>query len=581
MIYAVWSDLEKFKRVDFRPGANILLADVDSAAELLSTRNRAGKSSLVEVIDFVLGASLKRDSALASEAVRDAFFYLDLDIGSTRLTVKRSPAAPTRVVPVSGALGALPAREHTNSAGEAAWHIDTWKALLGEIWFGLASEPDATFRPPSYRQLMSYFVRREAAGGFLDPTKTFTTQPVLEQRLVVSYLLGLDWRLVKRWQEVEASEKRLDHVRELITSGELEGLVRDSAQIRADLAVEERGFADLRAALSEFRILPQYRQAEAEVDELTEQINALSDAMTLDARLVRDYSEALSNEVDVAAADEAVARLYEEAGVVLGENVKRRWDEVRAFHASVVENRRLYLGSEIGSAKRRNEARDRERIRLDVRRADLLRALQGHGAIEQLTAMQSEATRQGAHIEQLREQLRNAEGFERGRVELRLERAQMQLELKQELGERSSVVSQASIRFSEVCGRCYREGGSFAVKDSENGPLFEIAIHGGRSGGVRHMKIFCFDMMMASLRAERAKGPYLLIHDSHVFDGVDENQVRSAVQVGSELAERDGFQYIVTMNSDTLPDELDVPDAILSVRLTDAEDGGLFGFRFD
>ena len=45
-------------------------------------------------------------------------------------------------------------------------------------------------------------------------------------------------------------------------------------------------------------------------------------------------------------------------------------------------------------------------------------------------------------------------------------------------------------------------------------------------------------------------GPGFLIHDSHLFDGVDGRQVISALRLGSEIAQELGFQYIVTMNED-------------------------------
>ena len=41
-----------------------------------------------------------------------------------------------------------------------------------------------------------------------------------------------------------------------------------------------------------------------------------------------------------------------------------------------------------------------------------------------------------------------------------------------------------------------------------------------------------------------------MIHDSHLFDGVDGRQVISALKIGAETAEELGFQYIVTMNED-------------------------------
>ena len=100
------------------------------------------------------------------------------------------------------------------------------------------------------------------------------------------------------------------------------------------------------------------------------------------------------------------------------------------------------------------------------------------------------------------------------------------------------------------------------------------------------MQIFCFDMMLMRLCAKRGIGPGFLIHDSHLFDGVDGRQVISALRVGAETAEELGFQYIVTMNEDDAfkdkEEGFDLNDYILGIKLTDAtEDGGLFGIRFD
>jgi uncharacterized protein YydD (DUF2326 family) len=110
-------------------------------------------------------------------------------------------------------------------------------------------------------------------------------------------------------------------------------------------------------------------------------------------------------------------------------------------------------------------------------------------------------------------------------------------------------------------------------------------MQGSRSKGIKNMQIFCFDMMLMRLCADRGIGPGFLVHDSHLFDGVDGRQVVSALKVGAETAAKLGFQYIVTMNEDDAFKEkiegFDLQNFVLPVALTDAmEDGGLFGFRF-
>jgi len=76
------------------------------------------------------------------------------------------------------------------------------------------------------------------------------------------------------------------------------------------------------------------------------------------------------------------------------------------------------------------------------------------------------------------------------------------------------------------------------------------------------------------------------VHDSHLFDGVDERQVLTGLEVGETMSNAYGFQLLVTMNSDVLPKMrtergFDLAPFINTGRLTDATvDGGLFGIRF-
>ena len=133
--------------------------------------------------------------------------------------------------------------------------------------------------------------------------------------------------------------------------------------------------------------------------------------------------------------------------------------------------------------------------------------------------------------------------------------------------------------------RLYESAGSMTVDETSNGPQFQFPMQGSRSKGIKNMQIFCFDMMLMRLCAKRGIGPGFLVHDSHLFDGVDGRQLVSALKVGAETAEELGFQYIVTMNEDDAFKEktpgFNVHDYTLPVVLTDAqEDGGLFGFRF-
>ncbi|MCA9598429.1 MAG: DUF2326 domain-containing protein [Myxococcales bacterium] len=87
------------------------------------------------------------------------------------------------------------------------------------------------------------------------------------------------------------------------------------------------------------------------------------------------------------------------------------------------------------------------------------------------------------------------------------------------------MVTDAILTFQEISSALYEDSkaGAFAITPTQNGPEFEIMIHGSKSKGVTNMQIFCFDMMLLSLTHGRSPG--FVIHDSHISDGVDERQI--------------------------------------------------------
>ena len=153
--------------------------------------------------------------------------------------------------------------------------------------------------------------------------------------------------------------------------------------------------------------------------------------------------------------------------------------------------------------------------------------------------------------------------------------------------DRETFLEEAIIAFEELSSELSEREGSLTIDSTEKGPVFEVRVEAGRSRGIANMQIFCFDMMLVSLCSKRNHGPGFLIHDSHLFDGMDSRQIARALEIGERAARKHGFQYIVTLNSDMAPHrelsrDFVFDDHILPVVLTDAtEDGGLFGFRFE
>jgi uncharacterized protein YydD (DUF2326 family) len=90
--------------------------------------------------------------------------------------------------------------------------------------------------------------------------------------------------------------------------------------------------------------------------------------------------------------------------------------------------------------------------------------------------------------------------------------------------------------------------------------------------------------MLAQLWAQRAPSPNILIHDSTIFDGVDERQRALALELAARESAERGFQYICMLNTDMIPKSLFPPDwdfdSFVRLTLTDDEGGNLLGMDF-
>ena len=187
----------------------------------------------------------------------------------------------------------------------------------------------------------------------------------------------------------------------------------------------------------------------------------------------------------------------------------------------------------------------------------------------------------------MKQRLVIAERIESTKAELEIERARLHKALQEDQHERRELIDEAVLIFEDLSNALYEKAGILTISATHNGPLVEVHIDSQRSKGITNMQIFCFDLMLADLATRRGMGPGFLVHDSHLFDGVDERQIAKALQLGADHAKAVGYQYIVTMNSDALPKDgfrpgFDIGEFICPVRLTDATNsGGLFGLRFD
>jgi uncharacterized protein YydD (DUF2326 family) len=430
--------------------------------------------------------------------------------------------------------------------------------------------------------LLSYFIRSQPA-AYIEPFKHFSNQKTWDVQVHNSFLLGLDWTKAARWQVLKDQKSALDAFKEAIKKGAIAGELDSLGDLEAQRVQLEDQIEQERLALASFQVLPQYRQIEQEANQLTARIHALVNGNVTDKRRIERYNETLA--VEAMPRIDRLEALYVEAGVSLPGTVIRTLEEAREFNRQIVENRRHFVADEIARLSNRCDERDKEIEQLISDRARLLTILAAHGALDELTRLQERHALSRQRLEAVKERIERLRQLATRSDEIKVETVELKKAAILDYEERRPLWSKALRLFSEASQALYKVPGRLVIDIDETGYRFSVDIPGSPSEGISKMKIFCYDLTLASLSRDRGLGIDLLVHDSTIFDGVDPRQRAHAIETAAARAAQHRFQYIVTMNTDMVPMADFSPgfsvENLIRLRLTDTDPAGsLLGFRY-
>lgn len=544
MLRKVWSSDGRFKAVEFSEGLNVLLAERTIESGAKDTRNGAGKTTFLNILHFCLGSDL-HNLSLPKEELSGWTFYIELDICDVRVTASRSIDNPKNIQ-IHSTVPELAIEPEVDKEGILFYSNVNWKTLLGKCLFNIQEQYETKYTP-SFRSLVSYFMRK-GADAYTDPFKHFRNQKTFDVQVNNAFLLGLNWVHASEAQEIRDKESATKALSEALKVG----IVASQGELEAERVRLDRQIRVESEAIKSFNVHPQYKELQDEANSLTKAIHETTNQLLILKRKLERYENSISEER--VPDSSSIEKLYEEAGVLFNEGVKRTLNEAKAFHQNIVKNRQLFLEAEIAQLK--NEIIQYEDLLESStnQRGELLKMLENHGALEEFTVLQERIVIKRGKLQEVLSKISNLKDLSKHKKEIKSSKIELETKIQRDYEESRSDWEEAIILFNENSKALYDEPGNLIINPTDKGYKLDVEINKSSSEGVGKMKIFCYDLMLVQLMNKKG-GIDFLFHDSSIFDGVDSRQRALALMFAAKTAEEAGFQYICAINSDMIPTE--------------------------
>ncbi len=582
MITRIYSNDKRFKPVKFEKGLNVILADRKQDSDEKDSRNGIGKTTLINILHFCLGSDLSK-KILPVDEIENWEFFLDIELCGNKMTAIRS-IENAGVIEIKGDISGLPIKpEIDEKEGIVFYKLEDWRELLGSCLFGIKQTVREKYNP-SFRTLISYFIR-VGLDAYSKPFSYFRNQKSWQIQVANAFLLGLDWEHASDAQILKDKNNAANALDDAINTS----IVLSKGELEAERVHLQKEVAKEEEYLSSFKVHPKYYECQIQANDLTKDIQELSNRNMMLQRKLSRYEESINSEKEPDSS--SVITLYEEAGLHFGDSLKKSLEETKKFHSEIIQNRKNFLKAEISEIKNNISSNAKLVEEKSLERAEKMSLLHTHGALDEFTLLQKVLIEKRTKLEGLKEKISDMQSMAKKKKEIKAKRIEVDSKIQRDFEGSRSTWEKAIDGFNENSLALYNNPGNLIINISEKGVVtenaysFDVEIPRSNSEGVGRMKVFCYDLMLVDMFSKEGLIDFL-VHDSTMFDGVDSRQVAHALEYAHNKATDTGFQYICAFNSDGIPHEDFTEDfnieKFVRLRLSDQRpEDSLLGFHFE
>lgn len=575
-----------FEPIEFNRGISAIVAEIHAPDVRDIDTHNLGKTKLGELIDFCLLKGKSNTQFLFKIPAFDTFtFFLEMEVEDRGFVTVARPVNPgSRVSILRSELSVLDAQ----SIPAEAWDqqglaFERARKMLDGIlgWTALA--------PWEYRKLVGYLIRTQQDYQDVFQLGKFSGKHQ-DWKPFVAHLLGLESTGVRALYDKRAAVE--------VLKGQLDTLVAewgghdDSASLDGLIALKKESLADRSAALDTFNFdAEDARVSEVLAEEIEQRI--------LRANEERYELQQLLARIDTSLAERAITvkpkqieTLFAEAGVVLGKQLVRSFDELVAFNRAITAERREALQEQATRAQSRMSVLSAELADLNEQRSRALAFLQESASLEKYKDLSSDVSKlsselavlearreSAARLINLRREHREA-AEELGRIE-----SQVEADLVNVSGDSSSRFAVLRSYFNEVVAYVTGQSAILTVRMNGAGGLDFAAEFVGESGtatsgdqGTTYKKLLCIAFDLAMLRSFIDVPFARFVYHDGALEQLEPRKREKLLEVFRQYAEYGVQIAFSALDSDfpgAVDDFLEAEDIVVTLH-DDGDDGRLF-----
>ena len=532
------------REIEFHKGLNLIIDE----SEHHITGNSVGKTTVLKLVDFCLGANPKhiyvdhetkkqeyklvKEYLIENKILITLVLTVDIEIGTEDIVIQRNFLARKEIIrTING-----------DSLTEEEFDL-----RLSSILF-----PEHLATKPTFRQIISHNIRYkdESINNTLKTLDSYTSDA--EYETLYLFLFGCEFTKGNSKQEILTKIKQEDTYKNRLEKNQTK-TAYETALTLIDNDIEE-----LNKKKSSFNLNENFEKDLDKLNEIKYSLNKLSSTISkLNIRkdLIRETEEELKSSksnIDL----RQLEIIYEQATNKVT-TIQKSFSDLVAFHNTMIEEKVKFITKELPVLEKSISENNNSLKSLLVEEKKLAAAISQSDTFEELEKVISELTekyrKKGEYeniIQQLSEVESNVKEFNKqlGEIDNELFSDGFELVVKTQLNKFNK-------QFAAISSELYGE--QYAVKydiitNTKGQRLYKFSsFNANMSSGKKQGEISCFDLAY-TLFADEENIPCLhfLLNDKKEL--MDDKQL---VKI-AEFVNRNNIQFIASILKDKLPDEI-------------------------